>query len=111
MMAVRVDERFSITNEDLRKINEADFLPEMTYMDHLRQKVMSFPFFKKSPLQKNSKYQPISRILSLALILLLFLTAKRSQARGNRDTPTAITGPKNFCETLGLYIDSVFRLL
>jgi len=61
---------------------------------------MSFTFFKRLSLQKNLRYQPIRRIVSLALILLLFLTARQSQARGNRETPAAITGAKEFLPDL-----------
>jgi len=83
MMAGRVDECFLVTNGDLYNIDRADFLPEMTYIDHLRQKVMSFAFIKRSPRQKSLKNQPIRRILSLALILplpecFLFLVAKKA---------------------------------
>jgi hypothetical protein len=96
MMAVRVAERFSITNEGLHEINDADFLPEMTYMDYLWQKIMSFPFFKRSPLQINLKYQPISRIRLLALILLLsgcflFLTAEKARPGATVGSLPAVT--------------------
>jgi len=54
-MAARVDECFSITNDELRKIYGADFLPEVTYIDHLRQKVMYFTLIKKSTPSKKFK--------------------------------------------------------
>jgi hypothetical protein len=55
MIAASVDECYSLSDKDLREIYGADFIPEMTYIDHKRQKVIPFTFIKKLPPRKKSK--------------------------------------------------------